>query len=164
MDLCDLCEMFRHNTWANERLLSVCSGLEPRFLTATVPGVGTVHDALVHLAWVELGYLWLIDHQPVRALRRRDSLEAGSLAHLSEALARIGRGYIEWIEDADAGRLQGQLPAISRDPSPLTVRRALLHILTHSATHRTEVLAALSAVGVAVPDLDYLRMVREEAS
>jgi uncharacterized damage-inducible protein DinB len=43
----------------------------------------------------------------------------------------------------------------------MTCRDGLLHVLTHSAQHRSQVLSWLSTQGLATPDLDYVLMLRE---
>jgi uncharacterized damage-inducible protein DinB len=45
-----LVDLFRHNTWANERMLEYCAGLDDAQLDATEDGTyGSVSDTLVHL-------------------------------------------------------------------------------------------------------------------
>jgi uncharacterized damage-inducible protein DinB len=160
----DLREMFRHNTWANERVMSLCTGMDPCLLATPVTGTrANVHKILVHLVWVEVAYLWMIGRFPPAALQRRRSLEGSSMSGLGLTLARAGRGYLTWLEHAGHGELSQPVPVQPRADASLTTRRALLHVLTHSATHRAQVLASLASKGVAVPDLDYLRMVQEQA-
>ena len=42
-----LIELFRHNLWANEKLLAACEKLDEAQMGASVPGVyGTIRDTL----------------------------------------------------------------------------------------------------------------------
>src|SRR5438093_1545293 len=53
-----LVELFKHNTWANLRLIDVCAGLSEAQLAASVPGTfGGVRDTLVHIVAAQEGYL-----------------------------------------------------------------------------------------------------------
>ncbi len=53
-----LAELFRHNLWANRRLLDLCAGLGDELLDASTPGTfGRVHDTLQHIVDAEEGYL-----------------------------------------------------------------------------------------------------------
>jgi len=56
-----LSEPFRHNLWANLRLLDVCAGLSEAQLDLTALGTyGRVRDTLVHLIAGEGRYVGLL--------------------------------------------------------------------------------------------------------
>jgi uncharacterized damage-inducible protein DinB len=51
-------EFFKHNLWANLRLLDACSTLGDEHLSASVPGTyGSVRDTLVHIFGAEGRYV-----------------------------------------------------------------------------------------------------------
>ena len=50
--------LFRHNLWANLRLLDACAALDEEQLAATIPGTyNTIHKTLNHIVWSEQQYL-----------------------------------------------------------------------------------------------------------
>ena len=56
-----LVELFKHNTWANLRLLDACAGLSDEHLGASAPGTyGRAGDTLVHLVAAQDRYLALL--------------------------------------------------------------------------------------------------------
>jgi uncharacterized damage-inducible protein DinB len=51
-------DFYRHNLWANLRLLDACASLTDEQLDAGVPGTyGPIRDTLVHLVRAESGYV-----------------------------------------------------------------------------------------------------------
>ena len=66
-----LVELYRHNLWANLKLLDLCAGLTEEQLVLSEPGTyGRVRDTLVHLVGAEGRYVTTLgggkpDH-PVR--------------------------------------------------------------------------------------------------
>ena len=60
-----LVEMFRHNSWANLRLLDGCAGLDDDVLDASVVGTaGSIRDTLAHLVNVEARYVAMLHEVP----------------------------------------------------------------------------------------------------
>ncbi len=50
-------ELFRHNTWANLKLLDACRSLGDEHLDANVPGTfGSIRDTLLHIVGAEVSY------------------------------------------------------------------------------------------------------------
>jgi uncharacterized damage-inducible protein DinB len=59
--------LFRHNLWANLRLLDVCLGLRDEQLDATLVGTfGTIRATLFHIVGAEGYYLNLLTGQTPR--------------------------------------------------------------------------------------------------
>src|SRR5512138_101279 len=53
-----LASLFRHNAWANLKLLDFCSGLSDEQLEATAAGTyGSIRRTLVHLVRAEVDYV-----------------------------------------------------------------------------------------------------------
>jgi uncharacterized damage-inducible protein DinB len=53
-----LTRFFRHNTWANLKLLDFCAGLSDQQLNATAVGTfGSIRDTLVHIVNAEVDYV-----------------------------------------------------------------------------------------------------------
>ena len=147
-----LVELFRHNQWANLRLLDACAGLSDQQLDGAAPGAyGPIRATLVHIAAAQDRYLAVSPgERPERVLREgcvfpgfddlRDRLRRSSeaLTTLAEATppARVLRGL--W---------RGEPYAI-----PASV--VLIQAINHATEHRAQVTAALSQRGIEPPPLD----------
>src|SRR5215216_1937293 len=90
-----LAQFYRHNRWANLRLLDLCAGLSEAQWQASAPGTyGTVRDTLVHLLAAEQRYVTLLAGEaPPQLVHERepfpglDGLRAGA-AWSGDALIR----------------------------------------------------------------------------
>ncbi len=56
-----LVDLFKHNLWANQRLLNTCANLSDEQLDASAPGTyGRVRDTLAHITAAEGWYVSLL--------------------------------------------------------------------------------------------------------
>ena len=95
-----LSELFKHNLWANLRLLDVCARLDQVQLDATVPGTyGSIHDTLIHLITAEGRYVALLsDRQPDQRFNERTGFPGWE---------ELRAGTAEWRgADRDCGGLR----------------------------------------------------------
>lgn len=144
-----LTTLFRHNRWANGRLLERCATLTPEQLDATIIGTfGTIRDTLSHVVRAERGYLALITGQQVAAPKDAAELTLVDLAALS---ASTGAALVEWasrVRPDDTVELEwyGTLRQV-----PKTI--ILTQAITHATEHRVQVLAILTQLGIEPPDL-----------
>lgn len=69
-----LAELFRHNDWANARLLELCQGLSDEALEHRIQGIyGSVRETLQHLVAAQAYFAFLLTgEQPEPPLRSRD--------------------------------------------------------------------------------------------
>jgi uncharacterized damage-inducible protein DinB len=87
-----LAEMFRHNLWANLRLIDACVALPESVLEAHVPGTyGTVRETIGHLAGTEEGYLAMLTGALAPGALPRDATATPDLATLREHALRAGQ-------------------------------------------------------------------------
>ncbi len=145
-------ELFRHNLWANLRLLDTCRALSAAQLQATVPGTyGSVHHTLWHIIACEERYAALLTgawpERPLGELRRAPPLD-----ELATCAQRAGATLLRAAREAEPGRVlrgvwQGRPYAL-----PATV--PLLQAINHSTEHRAQVAVVLSRQGIAPPELD----------
>ncbi len=93
-----LVEMFRHNAWANQRLLDACEGLSDAQLDATVVGTfGSIRDTLVHIVGAQERYVAaLAETGPVSVIREREPFPG--VAELREAARTSGDALVELAE------------------------------------------------------------------
>src|SRR5712692_7259404 len=94
-----LVELYRHNLWANLKLLDLCNGLNDDQLDLNAPGTyGRVRDTLVHLVAAEGRYLAeLGGGQPDHPVREDGPFPG--VAALREYAERSGEWLIKFAEE-----------------------------------------------------------------
>lgn len=147
-----LVDLFRHNLWANLRLLDVCAGLDDDKLDASAPGTyGRVRDTLVHILVAEEIYLTTFTDQPPAApLRMGDSFPG--FEELRLRARHRGEALLEIATQIDPTQvLQGL-----RRGKPFAIQASILVIqaINHATEHRAHIVSILSPSGVAPPALD----------
>jgi|DewCreStandDraft_5_1066085.scaffolds.fasta_scaffold00334_53 uncharacterized damage-inducible protein DinB len=145
-------ELFRHNLWANLRLLDASRALSAAQLQATVPGTyGSVHHTLWHIVACEERYVALLTNEwperPLGELRRAPPLD-----DLVVSARRTGMALLRAAREANPGRVlrgvwQGR-------PYAFPVAVPLVQAITHGAEHRAQVAVVLSRQGVTPPERD----------
>jgi uncharacterized damage-inducible protein DinB len=147
-----LAEMFRYNRWATLELLTACrevpdAGLDVRHSAAS----GSVRELLLHVVGGQQTFvLRTMGRQHEGELNRAspwpgfDALIAIAES-TSDALISVAQGL-----DADSEVDLPWLDKTYRFPKSFF----LVHALEHGVEHRTEIKMALSAAGIATPDLD----------
>lgn len=144
---------FRHNLWANLRLLDVCSSLEEEHLQAgVVGGYGSILDTLQHLVGAERSYFSRISTgQP----HSRADGPPTTFAEMAESLRLSGEGLIEWapkISAEDRVDLQWNSDSFS---GPVHVPKAVIltQAINHATEHRAQIMTILTQLGIQPPDL-----------
>lgn len=150
--------LFRHHTWATDRLFAACEPLAEPQLAIAPPGTyGPIGQTLKHLVEAEERYVTRLRggagldpggygrptppeglEPSVRVLRQRAS---ASNAALIELVGSTG------ADDVIRGRFRGE----ERTVRALTI---LIQALDHGAEHRTQVRAGLTMAGLDVPEVD----------
>jgi uncharacterized damage-inducible protein DinB len=157
-----LVDMFRHNLWANLRLIDVCAALAGEALDTNVPGTfGSIRDTLGHLAGSEEGYLAALEGSsedeanPSLATLRERALAAGRLLDLATVRehARVsGEGLIAYAEQVEGS------PEVrvtwGDQVYELSAALYLVQAINHATEHRSQVMTALTQAGITPPDLD----------
>lgn len=142
--------VFRHNLWANLRLLERCAALTPEQLdTSLVGAFGSIRDTLEHIATSEQSYFSRISTG--RRLSRPDDAPRLSLAEIAESLRTTGAGLAEW-----AARVPGDATVeVDWDGTPRDVPTAIIvaQAINHATEHRAQITATLTQLGVEPPDL-----------
>ncbi len=150
-----LIDTFRHNRWANLRLLDWCAGLDDELLDASAPGTfGDARTTLVHLVGAEERYVEYLTGELLPDERRlRLDAPFPGLDVLRERVDASGARLIE---------LAGSTPHdqvvrghhLSGEPYTLRSTTLLIQALHHAAEHRTHVMTVISQHGVDVPETD----------
>jgi uncharacterized damage-inducible protein DinB len=145
-------ELFKHNLWANLRLLDTCERLDDAQLTREVVGTyGSIRDTWVHLVAAEGRYVALLsDGQPDRSFGERTGFS--SWQDLRERAQRSGEALVAIATDFDGSRVlrgvrNGEAYAISA-----TV--PMIQAINHATEHRVHIAAILTQLGVEPPTLD----------
>jgi uncharacterized damage-inducible protein DinB len=160
-----LSALYRHNDWANRRVFDTVLGVEVQRLDAQAGGTyGSISGTLKHLVQVESVYLQMLsDREPKQDPGEAERCMAQDLGWFAARAAELSEGFQTLIAAADDSFLDAPLHVPWFD-FPLTKHDGLLQVLAHSAQHRAQVLSALGAQGVEVPDVDYVEMVGEETT
>lgn len=156
-----LVALFRHNLWANLRLLAACAALNEQQLAATTVGTfGTIYHTLKHIVGAEQSYLSrLTGQQPETPLRRDDNPDLAALRayaqHSGEGLIAVAARTapsdvvdVEWDEE--------------RWPVPASL--ILTQAINHATEHRAQVMTILTQQDVEPPDLSGWGYIGEHVS
>jgi uncharacterized damage-inducible protein DinB len=151
MELNDsLTTLFRHNLWANLRLLEACAELTDEQLAAAIPGSrGSIRDTLSHITLSERHYFSRISTgQPYQ---RPENAKPLTLDDMMKSLRTTGEGLIEWaskVGDKDTVQLNW-------DGTPREVPKTIIltQVINHATEHREQVKAVMTDLGIEPPDL-----------
>ncbi len=148
-----LTTLFRHNTWANLKLLDFCAGLSDEQLRATAVGAhGSIRATLAHLVGAQVDYASRVTGQTPSAWLSGDEfpsfevLKADARAS-GEELARLAVG--------------ARADSVVRETVPeqgISVEYPLGSLLTqavnHATEHREQVSAIITQLGIRPPAMD----------
>jgi uncharacterized damage-inducible protein DinB len=143
--------LFRHNRWANLRLLEQCAALTDAQLETTVVGTyGSIRDTLQHLVTSERSYFSRISTG--HPYRRPQDAPPLNLVELIESARTTGDGLIEWAPKVQAD----DMVQVDWDGTPRDVPRTILltQAINHATEHRSQVMAILTQLGIEPPELD----------
>jgi uncharacterized damage-inducible protein DinB len=145
-------ELFKHNLWANVRLLDTCERLDDAQLERTVVGTyGSIRDTCVHLVAAEGRYVALLtNRQPDQNFGEWTGFS--SWEDLRERARQSGQGLITIAQNFDTTRVlrgirQGEAYALS-------ALVPMIQAINHATEHRTHIAAILTQLGIEPPTLD----------
>ena len=146
-----LTTLFRHNRWANVRILERCAGLTAEQLDATIVGAyGSIRDTLQHIVTAERSYVSRISTgQPYR---RPEDAPPLTIAEMTESVRASGSGLIEWAPKVQAG----DTVQVNWEGAPRDVPKTILltQAINHATEHRAQIMAILTQLGIQPPELD----------
>lgn len=147
-----LAELFRHNDWANARLLELCQGLSDEALEHRIQGIyGSVRETLQHLVAAQAYFAFLLTgEQPEPPLRSRDPFPGFDvLKGRAEASGRV-------LQEVAARLTTDQSWRDVEEGQEWEMRSfvVLVQAINHATEHREQVKVTLSQAGVEVPSLD----------
>lgn len=149
--------MALNNQWANRRLLSACSALEPGEFSAPRTGFfPSIRETLAHNLMIDLYYLDALEEGGNgQALRRsfRPPKHAADLAFEQEQADRRLVAFCERLKPQDLRRRV----ATDRGGTgivPERIEHLLAHLFQHQIHHRGQAHCMLSGTSVPPPQLD----------
>ncbi len=145
-----LATIFRHNLWANLRLIDCCAALTSEQLNATLAGTfGTIRDTLEHIVTSEQSYFSRISTG--QRYPRPDDAPPLSMEEMLALARATGSGLIEWAPKVQAG----DTVEVDWDGTPRDVPKSIIlaQVINHATEHRSQIMAVLTQIGVEPPDL-----------
>ena len=142
--------MFRHNLWANLKLIDLCAGLDEAQLAQTIAGAyGTIYDTLSHIVRAEQGYLYhLTQDSPVPRMVRETRYD---LATLRENARLFGEGLRAVAARNTPADVVVEVEENGRWTLPAGV--VLAQAINHATEHRAQIMTILTQMGIEPPDL-----------
>lgn len=158
-------DLFRHNGWANQHTFDLCDQAAGDVLSGAAAGtIGSLDETLKHLVGVEEVYLAMVQGEDMSAaFGDREHYFARERDWFLRRGRELSDEYLSLLDGKDGAWLDGPLRVPWFD-FPMTVRDGLIQVITHSGQHRAQLLSVLGQHGIAVPDLDYVLMLRESRS
>lgn len=145
--------LFRHNLWANLRLMDACLVLDAAQLSETAGGTyGTIYDTLHHIARAEQSYLIILTGRQPETRLRFD--RATNMAEIREQARLAGEGMIAY-----AARVAPSDVGYSDDDEdenlvwPIPAGMLLTQVINHATEHRAQIMTILTQQGIEPPDL-----------
>ncbi len=152
----------RYNAWANQRVFEVCAAVSTAELNEAAKGtVGSVGETLAHLVEVEDIYLLMLQGRDPGDVTKDDSYLTHDTPWFAQRSQALAGAYLATLEAQDEDWLESSF-TVPWFGFPMSRRDGLLQVWTHSAQHRSQILSALGAHGIDVPDVDYIFMLSQD--
>lgn len=144
-------DLFRHNTWANLRLLDACEGLSEEQLDATVSGTyGSIRDTLLHIIRGEMRYVERVTGRWPDEPLKPDEFPG------FDVLKRVA-GWCgdELLAIALTARVTDLVQEVSEtEKVSYKLTGLLTQVINHGNDHRSQVATMLAQQGINPPELD----------
>ena len=146
-----LTTIFKHNHWANLRLLERCAELSSEQLDATISGTfGSIRDTLQHITTAEQAYFSRISTGQLH--RRQEDAPPLTITEMVESLGITGLGLIKWALKVQAD----DTVLLDWEGTPREVPKTVIltQAINHATEHRSQIMTILTQLGIQPPDLD----------
>ncbi len=150
-----LVEMFRHNRWANLRILDWCAGIDDELLDSSAAGTfGTARSTLVHLVGAEERYVEYLTNTQMPSDQRLEI--DGPFPGIATLRERVDISGNQLIQLAGTTPFEQVLRGHHLDGTPYTLRATtlLIQAINHASEHRTHIMTVISQYGIEPPDTD----------
>jgi uncharacterized damage-inducible protein DinB len=145
-----LTTLFRHNAWANLKLLDFCEQLSDEQLNAqAVGGFGSIRDTLQHIVAAEVSYVDRVNgKRPVAAI----SFDAfAGFAVLRDTVRWTSEELLALALTTRHDTLVQQRPP--RSLFEYRLASLIVQVINHSTEHRTQIATIVTQLGMEPPDL-----------
>lgn len=142
--------LFRHNTWANLRLLTACEGLDGILLDAHIPGTfGSVRDTLLHIVGAEVRYVSRVNGQLPGEPPKEG--EFPSFEQLKHDAAWCGEEFLHLALNANPDDTVQQ----AREGKRISYKLVdlMTQVINHATEHRAQIATILTQQGIEPPDM-----------
>lgn len=145
-------ELFKHNLWANLRVLDACSKLSDEQLAAQIPGTyGTISSTLAHICGAEERYAARLMGRPVTQ-PTRENVSFQSIDELRSSAQASGEALIEFTSNAQDSQVV-RFMSLQGDQVELPGSLLLVQAINHATEHRAQILTTLTQQGIEPPDV-----------
>lgn len=143
-------DLFKHNTWANLKLLEACEGLSEEQLGADIPGTfGSIKDTLLHIVGAEVGYVnRVVGRLPGEPPKEG---EFPSFRQLKHDVAWCGTELLQLAREVGPGDIVERVRDGKKARYPLTA--LLTQAINHATEHRAQIATILTQQGIEPPDM-----------
>ena len=148
----DLAEFYKHNLWANLRLLNVCATLTDEQLDLSAPGTyGKVRDTLVHLFGAEERYVMRLRGRSAERPPQEHEAFPG-IGELRRSATESGNALIEIASGFETGTI---LRGVWRgEPYEIPAIVVMIQAINHATEHRMHIVGILNQNGIETPEMD----------
>src|SRR3990170_2777681 len=145
-------EAFRHNSWANHRLLEFCRGLSAEQLNASSPGAyGNVLSTLRHILGAEAMYRSLLSGSfPDWDWRAEEPPKVAEMERWSADMAVFWEHLLTQPLDPQRALVWKLRDGTERNTRAGIVLSQAIH---HGTAHREQICTILTTMGIEPPDL-----------
>ena len=152
-----------YHAWATQRLLNehVCLLTDADYYRSAGLFFGSVHGTLNHLLVAET--IWQARFIQGKSLVMPLSAELeADRGKLTGALSAASLRWADWLDCNDLTEQDAMLHYNRTDgqATSLPYAQTLGHVFNHATHHRGQITAALTAMGCASPELDWVRLLQ----
>ena len=145
-----LATLFKHNAWANLKLLDFCEGLSDAQLDATAIGCfGSIRDTLRHIVGAEVSYVERVNGKLPSQPLAPDQFPG--FAVLKDAARWTSDELFQLAISARQDTSVRQRPP--RQPFTYKLASLIVQAVSHSTEHRTQISAIITQLGMEPPDM-----------
>ena len=149
-----LLELFRHNQWANEKIVEYCAEQPDELLDKSVAGTfGTPRATLMHLVATEEWYSFRLTGNKFEDLLEEDDPFPG-FDDLERRAKRSGATVFEAARTTTYGPTYRTMPDEEGKVYEVNVPLLLVQVINHATEHRAHIVTTLSALGAEPIELD----------
>jgi len=153
----DILDLFRYNTWANERIVSSLVRLPVDAITQDQGGCfPSILDTFAHVVSAE--WIWLERWRGINPTSAPDWVKLADLSMLVQQLHDVEakRGaFLAGLSDRDLGSTCS-FKLLSGKVASHSLQDLLVHVANHSTYHRGQIASMLRRLGVPPTSTDFI--------